>query len=79
MPDDNPFSPENLSSALSKLDDLPKNQVHGGVVVQDGQLGVEAEGSVDVGKKGVFVEGEASWFKRTGWRAAAMLGWRKRG
>jgi hypothetical protein len=72
------FSPESTLTELKKLDDLPQNDVHAGVVGKDGQVGFEAAGNVDLGSKGAFVEGEASWFKRTGWGFAAMIGWRKK-
>jgi hypothetical protein len=50
---------------------------HVGAVVQNGDFGVEGEVSKQLGK-GVFVAAEGSWFARAGYRAAAMIGWKKK-
>jgi hypothetical protein len=72
------FGPDELRDQLRKVDEQPNNQAHAGVVAQNGDIGAEAEGKIDLGNRGGFVEGEASWFTRTGWRVAAAIGWRKK-
>jgi hypothetical protein len=75
---DDIFGPDALNAQLRKLDEQPDNQAHAGVVARPDDIGAEAAGKIDVGRKGAFVEGEASWFKRAGWSVAAMVGWRKK-
>lgn len=76
MPDTKIFSPEATAAELKKLDDLPENEAHAGVVARDGDIGAEIAGHVDIGHRGGFVEGEASWMRRAGWGVAAMIGWK---
>ena len=72
------FSPDNLNKALTEtLPNLPKEEGHVGAVAQNGDLGVEGEVSAHLGK-GVFVAAEGSWFTRAGYRAAAMIGWKRK-
>lgn len=71
------FSTDALAAEVKKLPDLPKNEGKVGAVMVNGDAGVEGSISADLGK-GVFVEGEGSWFMRAGYRAAAMIGWKKK-
>jgi len=73
----NPFGPESLAKSVKSLPELPREEAHVGVVAKKGDVGVEGAASHEFGK-GVFIAGEGSWYTRAGWRAAAMLGWKKK-
>lgn len=76
---DNPFGPEVLAKAVNEtLPELAKEEAHIGVAAQNNEVGVEGSISKTLGSKGVFVEGQGSFFMRSGYRVAAMLGWRKK-
>lgn len=74
---DNAFGPESLAKAVHDLPELPLEEARVGVVAQNGEVGVSGSAQHEFGR-GVFVAGEGSWFTRTGWKAAAMLGWKKK-
>jgi hypothetical protein len=72
------FTSEYIAKTLNEtLPNLPAEEAHVGAVVEKGDIGVEAEVRKELGK-GVFVAGEGSWFARAGYRAAAMIGWKKK-
>lgn len=74
---DNPFGPDVLAKAVHEtLPDLPKEEAHIGVAAQNGEVGIEGSASKSLGSSGAYVEGEGSWFVRSGWRVAAMFGWK---
>lgn len=73
-----PFSDQAISDAVKKLPDLPAEQVNLGIVADQGDIGVELEGSKTLGH-GVFVEGEAGWWKTKGYKVAAWIGWKGKG
>jgi hypothetical protein len=80
--DTNPFDPAKTKAAvaaeLDALEQLPANTVRGGLVAEHGDVGAVIEGHVDPGKPGgAFVAGEAVWWKKAGWKVAAMVGWTK--
>jgi hypothetical protein len=71
------FSAQSTQAQLDKLQrEIPAQQVSVGAVVENGDAGVIAQGNVAIGKSGAFVEGEASWMTRAGYRVAAMFGWK---
>ena len=73
-----PFSDSVIAAAVKKLPDLPTEQVTVGVTATKGSdVGVEVEANKELGK-GWFTEADASWWKQAGWKAAAMVGWRKK-
>jgi hypothetical protein len=72
------FDSEYLAKEIHEtLPNLPAEEGHVGAVVQNGDFGVEGDVSKQLGK-GVFVAAEGSWFSRAGYRAAAMIGWKKK-
>jgi hypothetical protein len=71
------FDDTALKTQVERIaDTTPRQQVHGGVVAENGDIGAVLEANVALGKSGAFVAGEASWMKRTGYRVAAMFGWK---
>jgi hypothetical protein len=72
-----PFSDAAIAQAVKDLPNLPADQVTGGFVAKPGDIGVEVEANKELGK-GFFAEADASWWQKTGWKAAAMFGWRKK-
>lgn len=63
-----------LDAAKRDLDRLPKEQA--GVTVQATQsdIGLGIEGAKQLGQ-GWSVEGDATWWQKAGWKAAAWFGW----
>lgn len=71
-----PFSDANLQKAAQDLQNIPHNQVQGGLVDDaTNGLGIEVEGEKDLGN-GWYAEGDATWWQRTGYVIKAMFGWR---
>lgn len=75
--DTDPFSDGVLGKAVEALAHLPPDQVQLGVDATASDQGVELEETTDLGK-GFFAEGDASWWRKAGWKAAAVFGWRKK-
>jgi hypothetical protein len=74
------FSSDALASQVRKVaDQAPPEtgEAHVAVVAQNGEVGVEGSIEKTLGK-GIFVEGDGSWFTRTGYRVAAVLGWKQK-
>lgn len=69
------FSDSNLAKEVQKVDELPKEEVNFGVVAENGDAGVELTASKDL-PHDFYVEGDASWMKKTGYKVAALIGWR---
>lgn len=77
MSEKNPFSSESLSVQLKRLDTLPSDEAHIGVVVKDGDVGVAVDASKTIGK-GWSAAGSFEFMDVTGWAAAAGLTWKKK-
>jgi hypothetical protein len=71
-----PFDSESLSAQLKRVDALPSDELHAGVVAKDGNVGVAVDASKTIGK-GWAVAGSFEAMHVTGWAAAAGLTWKK--
>lgn len=69
------FSPNATASELRKLQDLPPEQGGIGVVAKEGDVGVIASGSKQLGK-GWSLSGAFTYMKESSYTAAAWLGWK---
>lgn len=72
MSDKSPFSQDALKDAINAL---PPEQGGIGVVAHGKDVGVQGAVKKDIGK-GWSVAAAGSWFKDTGYAAAAWLGWK---
>lgn len=71
------FSDEALKAQLEQLPQIPPNEGSVGLVTENGDVGVHGRINTAIGRSW-YVAGEGSWMRRTGYRVAAMLGWRGR-
>lgn len=69
------FSPEATATQVKKLEQLPTEEVHVGVVAKPGDVGVEAEASKALGK-GWSIAGTFDWMKNAGWSAVGGFNWK---
>lgn len=75
MPDPKPI--REWATDLAKIDQLPADEVRIAIVAEGGDVGASVEGHRDIGKPGGWTAaGEASIFKRAGWKVAALLNWK---
>lgn len=73
----NPFSQQAITQAVKDLPTLPENQVNIGMVATKDDQGAEIAAEKDW-KNGLFVSGDASWWRTAGWKAAAWFGWKQK-
>ena len=71
-----------IRDAIKRIEDLPDDEIRLGGVVRDDGTGVDAgavlEADRDIGEPGGWqAAGEASWFRRAGWKVTGLLRWRK--